>query len=226
MAHPSAPPAGRQPTAASLRERKKQRTRDALIDAALRLFQERGFAETTLDEVCAEVEVSKRTFFRYFAGKEEAALAPSHELWLVFLGEVASLTPGGGTVFAALREALFAALEQMTAPGWAERAAAGRRLAETSPSVAAYSLSFCDRISDESRRTLAVRLDLDDPQDLRPRLAQDLLVAAFHSAMERWARQPGPKTVSGLRALLEAALDAAGQATTCTGATVSGGGQA
>ncbi|MFE7116699.1 hypothetical protein ACFU99_14920, partial [Streptomyces sp. NPDC057654] len=64
------------------------------------------------------------------------------------------------------------------------------------------------------------------PEDLRPRLAQDLVVAAFHSAIERWARQPGSKTLAGLRSGLEAALDAASEATTCTGATVSGGGQA
>ncbi|MFE7122493.1 TetR/AcrR family transcriptional regulator, partial [Streptomyces sp. NPDC057654] len=109
------------PRPASLRERKKRQTRDALIDAALRLFQERGFAETTLDEVCAEVEVSKRTFFRYFVSKEDAALAPSHELWLAYLDEVESLSPGRGTVFEALRETLVAALERMTTPGWAER---------------------------------------------------------------------------------------------------------
>ncbi len=50
-------------------------------------------------------------------------------------------------------------------------------------------------------------------------------MAAFHSAMERWVRQPGPKSLSGLWSLLEVALDAASQATTCTGAAVPGGGQ-
>jgi AcrR family transcriptional regulator len=223
MSIASSKPAPQRP--ASLREHKKQRTRDALIDTALRLFQENGFAETTLDEVCAAAEVSKRTFFRYFASKEDVALAASHELWLTYQSEVESLAATRSTVFVTLQEVLLTALEKMTTPRWAERAAAGWRLAETSPSIAAHCLSFCDRISNETWRMLCIRLNLTDPEDLRPRLAQDLLVAAFHSAVERWAKQPGPRTLPGLRSQLQETLTAASQATTYTGAPVLDDGQ-
>ncbi|GII80324.1 hypothetical protein Sru01_53060 [Sphaerisporangium rufum] len=54
-----------------LRERKKRRTRHALIEAAVRLFESKGYAETTLAEIAAAAEVSTRTFFSYFAGKED-----------------------------------------------------------------------------------------------------------------------------------------------------------
>src|ERR1700712_3905091 len=58
-----------------LRELKKQRTRDALLRVALELFTTKGYEQTTVDEIAEAVEVSQRTFFRYFASKEEAALS-------------------------------------------------------------------------------------------------------------------------------------------------------
>jgi len=54
-----------------LRERKRQRTRQALISAAMRLFQEKGYEQTTVAEIAAAAEVSTKTFFNHFASKDE-----------------------------------------------------------------------------------------------------------------------------------------------------------
>jgi len=58
-----------------LRARKKQRTRQAIVEAATSLFAERGYAETTLAEVAEEAEVALSTIFNYFPGKLDIVFA-------------------------------------------------------------------------------------------------------------------------------------------------------
>ena len=55
----------------SLRERKRQQTRRDLIGAAMRLFDQKGYEQTTVAEIAAAAGVSTKTFFNYFASKDE-----------------------------------------------------------------------------------------------------------------------------------------------------------
>ncbi|MER7810497.1 TetR family transcriptional regulator [Streptomyces sp900116325] len=58
----------------SLRERKKQLTYQAVSDAAIAMFLERGFDKVSVAEVAAAADISKPTLFRYFPAKEDLAL--------------------------------------------------------------------------------------------------------------------------------------------------------
>jgi AcrR family transcriptional regulator len=53
-----------------LRERKKARLRQEIIDTALRLFRKRGYEKTRIDDIVQSLEISQPTFFRYFPSKD------------------------------------------------------------------------------------------------------------------------------------------------------------
>ncbi|MBO8192159.1 TetR/AcrR family transcriptional regulator [Streptomyces oryzae] len=198
----------------TLRERKKLRTRQMLIDTALEQFTEHGFDRVTLDALCDAVEVSKRTFFRTFDSKEEVALAPAHDLWTAFLRELETAEPGNSaesSAFALLRDTLLATIERMAAAdgGWAQRVRRSRRLAAGAPSIDAHGLAFCDRTSAAVVELVRQRFELSGtrgPQEgLLLRLTVDILVAAFRQAMDTWVADPAEPDAAGL---VRAAADA------------------
>ncbi|MGP4029560.1 TetR family transcriptional regulator [Actinomadura sp. 3N407] len=77
----------------SLRERKKRRTRQAIANAALRLFAERGYEESTIADIAAAADVSPRTFFSYFPSKEDVVFAEIDDR-LAEVSERLRRTPG------------------------------------------------------------------------------------------------------------------------------------
>ncbi|MFG3440511.1 TetR/AcrR family transcriptional regulator [Nonomuraea sp. NPDC047897] len=102
-----------------MRERKKQRTRRALIEAALRLFAEKGYEETTLAEIAAEADVSTRTFFSYFASKEDVVFFDSEVRMERILDLVAARKPDEplpGLLLRIVRESLSQAAEDEGPP--------------------------------------------------------------------------------------------------------------
>jgi AcrR family transcriptional regulator len=99
-----------------LRERKKQRTREQIIEAAMALFAERGYHATTIADIAAAAEVAPRTFFSYFPSKEAVVF---HNVDRDLDGLATTLRDRlpGESAFDALRRWIDGMFEEWTAEG-------------------------------------------------------------------------------------------------------------
>ena len=77
----------------SLRERKRARTRQAIVDAAVDLFERNGYEGTTVADIAAAAEIGTRTFFSYFASKEEVLFPESDDRVRATIDAIASRDP-------------------------------------------------------------------------------------------------------------------------------------
>ncbi|WP_232626679.1 TetR family transcriptional regulator [Streptomyces alfalfae] len=185
-----------------LRERKKQRTRNALLRAALELFTTKGYEETTVDEIAEAVDVSQRTFFRYFANKQEAVFAVQEMVEARFV-EVLRERPAHETPLVALREAVLGAWEAMgqsieeVVP--VELHMSTYQMIESTPSLLAVHMRRSIETEDEVARVIAEREGLDMDTDPRPRVA----VAAFSGVMRVTGRLWGAGEDTSLESIRE-----------------------
>ena len=185
-----------------LRERKKLRTRRALADAALRLFTEKGFDATTLEELAEEAEVSKSTFSRVFPAKEAAGIEAEAELWTACLTALADRDLSG-PVLNELHQTLAAAAAGLD-PGWDERFLATRRLIAAEPALLRYTEHYRAQVREQIVATLAARLRLDQ-EDLRLHVLAELVMTAWSLSGRAWVRRGGK---GGRTALLAGLADA------------------
>jgi AcrR family transcriptional regulator len=93
-----APPTGR-------REASKQATRAALTAAAQRLFAEHSFEATTVADIAAAANVTQRTFYRYFDGKEDL-VAEEYRAWLAALRDAIVARPAHEPPLTAVQHAM------------------------------------------------------------------------------------------------------------------------
>ncbi|MFB7862265.1 TetR/AcrR family transcriptional regulator [Streptomyces sp. NPDC056069] len=196
-------------TVPGLRERKKQRTRDALIRAALELFTSQGYERTTVDEIVDAVDVSQRTFFRYFATKEDVAFAVQQMVEERFVQALAGRPPEEGPLDA-MRNAVLSAWdtigEAIAEVVPVELYVRSFQVIESTPALLAVHLRRSTEMEESIARLIAEREGLDVDEDPRPRIA----VAAFSGVMrvtgQLWGRSADP-TLEAIRALTEHYLD-------------------
>jgi AcrR family transcriptional regulator len=161
-----------------LRERKKQQTRQAIHEAAMKLFAERGYDATTIADIADAAGISPRTFFSYFSAKEEAVFQKFDMAYEEF-GRALHERPAGMTALEALREWIIREAYKYTPTP--ENIRLEARLRQESPAVAACELRH-NRMY-EATFAEAVAKDLGEPADaLRPRLVAAAAMAALQAA--------------------------------------------
>ena|ERR1022692_1403170 len=147
-----------------LRERKKAKTRAAIREHALRLFRERGYSATTVEQIAAAAEVSPATFFRYFPTKEDAVL--QDDMDVVTLAALEAQPPGLGPI-AAMRSATKAMVAGLS-PADLARLRETVQLSMSVPEVRARAVDEFTRTIDVVASALAKRAGRD-PDDFAAR---------------------------------------------------------
>lgn len=159
---------------AGVRERTQRAIRAELTGAALALFAAKGFDETTVDDIVATVGVSRRTFFRYFASKEDAVLQ-SLDATGAALAQRLAQRPAGEPPLEALRRTFDVFAEEFEADRgrWLALMALGK----TTPAIRARHLDKQDSWLDAMSAALAARMGVP-PQDRHPRAFCAIALAA------------------------------------------------
>jgi AcrR family transcriptional regulator len=171
------------------RELNKRATREALDAAAKQLFAERGYANTTVRDIADAAGVTERTFFRYFAGKEELILDEVLG-WMPLLQQAIVARPADEPPLVAVVRAAGALLRaQPAAPGRSPLLlfAHGRPTA----GVGAGGAAFLLRIEDGLAAALCTRLAGAADAELQAELAARVALALFRTVMIESTRGGG-----------------------------------
>jgi AcrR family transcriptional regulator len=173
---------------AGLRERKKLRARQQLIDAAFRLFTKRGFDATTVADVAAAVEMSPRTFHRYFESKEDVVLE-----WFDRGGDalVEGLKerPAGEDPFASLRHVIIELVSSLE--GEREHLLACERLNQSTATVRARKHEMMAAWAHRLAAVIVQREKTGGLPKARALLLSSVAMAILQSVQETWTASGG-----------------------------------
>jgi AcrR family transcriptional regulator len=178
-----------------LRERKKQRTREQIVAAAMGLFAERGYHATTIADIAAAADVAPRTFFAYFPSKEAVVFHDVDRDLDALASALRDRLPGE-TAFDALRRWIDTMFDDAMAD---DEAHLRKRLCREDEGLANFQAGIMARVQELLLEAIAT--DLDEPPDaLRPRLVTAAALAALTS-LEGTIREDAEQRVAKADAL-------------------------
>lgn len=175
------------------RARKKTATKHAIQDEALRLFVEKGYDATTVDEIAAAAGVSHMTFFRYFPRKEEVV---EYDEYDPLLEDLIAARPPGEAPFTALHNAIRTGLEAVLETD-REALLIRTRLIFDNPVLRSRNLISQDATRDLFARALARRAGRPEPV-LADTVQASAALGAITPALMEWAAADGETDLVGL----------------------------
>jgi AcrR family transcriptional regulator len=190
----------------SRRERKRERTRAAIADAAIDLFETRGYDATTVADIADAADIGTRTFFAYFASKDEVLFPRVDARVLATIDAIATRNPADRPADVLLR-ALGRVVDgddDLTA----RSARLRMRLIQTVPAVRGRAL----QLQLDAQREIARHLLTAYPDDLNEITAGALVgafVGAVSGAVQAMIDAGGPITTDDLRSAVRQAADLA-----------------
>lgn len=177
-------------------------TRTRLVDAAFALFEERGFAETTIEEITARAGTGRTTFFRHFRGKEDVVF-PDHEQLLPRVD--ARLTTATGTTRdIALREAARIVLDHYLDEGATARAR--YRLTRTVSVLRDRESASAQRYLRLFREHITAWMADQTDGGLRAELLAAAVITAHNHVLRAWLREECDDVDTAFDAALDRAL--------------------
>lgn len=188
------------------RQRKKQLTKDALIAAALELFAAQGYDRTAVHEITDAVDVSERTFFRYFASKEDLVLSFIRDGTIAF-AEALTARPAQEEPLAAARNALQVSLRELSGGQGLPNYLSAMRLIDATPTLLAAYLRYAHDQDDKIIEVLARREGVDPATDRRPRVLAAVLGALVFLSDRDWRAGDDPDP-DAMAATFDAYVDA------------------
>ncbi|WP_229820848.1 MULTISPECIES: TetR/AcrR family transcriptional regulator [Streptomyces] len=174
------------------RRRRARRTRDAMASAALDLALEHGLAAVTVAAVAERADVTRRTFSRHFAGKEDAVLDFVRDDG-ARINAALRARPADEPPLLAFRRAVGEWLADEEHPALHRRPRMRELLAliDTEPALfAAYQRIRADA-QEDSARIIAGRLGADAVRDTRPAVVVETAAGVLVAAQRLWARGIG-----------------------------------
>ncbi len=162
-----------------------------LVEAALALFAERGFDQTTAEEIAKQAGLTERTFFRYFADKREVLFYGSHELEASLVRSVAE-APASAAPIEAVTSALEAAGEALQ--DHREFARKRQAVIAENPALQERELIKLATVASALADTLRQR----GASDAAATLAAEAGMAIFRIAVNRWTRETNGRDLPGL----------------------------